>query len=60
MVQDVADNLLPQSALAQLRAVSGQAYGFIAGAVAGVPVHTPAASGGFVAEALVAIPRSVR
>jgi HK97 family phage major capsid protein len=51
VVQDVADNLLPQSALAQLRAVSGQAYGFIAGAVAGVPVHTPAASGGFVAEA---------
>jgi HK97 family phage major capsid protein len=49
VVVDIADNLLPQSALAQLGSF-GLAYGFIDGAVARVPVHTPVASGGFVAE----------
>ena len=41
---------MPASALAQLRAASGQDYAFIDGAVARVPVHTPTPSGGFVAE----------
>jgi hypothetical protein len=41
---------LPASALAQLRAASGQDYAFIDGAVARVPVHTPTPSRGFVAE----------
>jgi hypothetical protein len=45
VVQDVADNLLPASVLAQLRSY-GLAYGFIDGAVARVPVHTPVPSGG--------------
>jgi hypothetical protein len=49
VVQDVADNLLPASVLAQLRSY-GLAYAFIDGAVARVPVHTPTPSGGFVAE----------
>jgi hypothetical protein len=44
VVQDIADNLLPQSALAQLRAM-GLAYAFIAGARASVPVHAPTPSG---------------
>jgi Phage capsid family len=50
VVQDIADNLLPASVLTQLRA-QGLAYGFIDGAVARVPVHTPTPSGGFVLEA---------
>src|SRR4029450_2243398 len=50
VVQDVADNLLPASALAQLRSM-GLAYSFIDGAVARVPVHAPTPSGGFVLEA---------
>jgi hypothetical protein len=50
VVVDIATNLLPASALAQLRAASGQDYAFIDGAVARVPVHTPTPSGGFVAE----------
>jgi hypothetical protein len=51
VVQDIADSLLPASALAQLRAASGQPYAFIDGAVAKVPVHAPTPSGGFVLEA---------
>jgi hypothetical protein len=50
VVVDIATNLLPASALAQLRAASGQDYAFIDGAVARVPVHTPTPSRGFVAE----------
>jgi HK97 family phage major capsid protein len=50
VVVDIVTNLLPASALAQLRAASGQDYAFIDGAVARVPVHTPTPSGGFVAE----------
>jgi hypothetical protein len=50
VVQDIADNLLPQSALSQLRA-QGLAYGFVDGAVARTPIHTPVPSGGFVLEA---------
>ena len=49
VVVDIADNLLPQSALSQLRSV-GLSYGFIHGAIARVPVHTPMPSGGFVLE----------
>lgn len=49
VVQDVADNMMPQSALAQLRAV-GLSYGFINGAVARVPTHQPTPSGAFVLE----------
>jgi len=49
-VADIADNLLPQSALAQLRNY-GLAYSFVDGSVARTPTHTPTPSGGFVAEA---------
>jgi hypothetical protein len=48
-VADIADNLLPQSALAQLRSL-GLAYGFVGGSIVRTPVHTPTPSGGFVAE----------
>jgi len=50
VVVDIATNLLPASALTQLRAASGQPYAFIDGAVARVPIHSPTPSGGFVAE----------
>lgn len=49
-VADVAPSLLPASALAQLRAASGQDYAFVGGSVVRVPTHTPVASGGFVSE----------
>jgi hypothetical protein len=49
-VADVAPSLLPASALAQLRAASGQDYAFFGGSVVRVPTHTPVASGGFVSE----------
>jgi hypothetical protein len=49
VVQDIADNLLPQSALAQLRSY-GLAYAFIDGAVARVPIAAPTPSGAFLAE----------
>ena len=56
-VADIADNLLPQSALAQLRNY-GLAYSFVDGSVARTPTHTPTPSGGFVAKP--AASRSVR
>ncbi len=50
-VEDLATNLLPQSALVQLRALSGQPYAFIDGAAnIRIPVHAPAPSGGFIPE----------
>lgn len=49
-VADVAPSLLLASALAQLRAASGQDYAFVGGSVVRVPTHTPVASGGFVSE----------
>ena len=49
-VADIATNLLPASVLSQLRAASGQPYAFVAGSTVKVPIHSPIASGGFVAE----------
>ena len=49
-VADIATNLLPQSVLTQLRAASGQPYTFVEGSVVKVPIHSPIASGSFVAE----------
>ena len=49
-VTDVADNLLGDTALAQLRA-RGLAYGFVPGSgIVRVPTHTPTPSGAFVPE----------
>ena len=50
VVADIATNLLPASALTQLRAASGQPYAFVEGGVVKVPIHSPIASGAFVAE----------
>ena len=49
IIADVADNLLPQTALAQLRAL-GLQYKFVNGGIARVPMHTPTPSGAFVGE----------
>jgi hypothetical protein len=46
-VQDIADRLLPQTALAQLRP-HGLAYAFLGGGLVSVPYHTPTPSGAFV------------
>lgn len=51
IVEDIATNLLPESALLQLRQRSGLAYAFVEGGVIRVPVHAPTPSGAFVAEA---------
>jgi HK97 family phage major capsid protein len=51
VVTDIATNLLPQSALTQLRAASPLGYAFDGNGVIKVPVHSPTPSGAFVAEA---------
>jgi hypothetical protein len=50
VTQDVAENLLPATVLAQLRQLSGQPYAFVEGATVRIPVHSPTPSGGFVLE----------
>ena len=47
---DIATNLLPASALTQLRTASGQPYAFVEGSVVRVPIHSPTPSGAFVSE----------
>jgi len=44
-VVDIATNLLPASALTQLRTASGQPYAFVEGSVVRVPIHSPTPSG---------------
>jgi hypothetical protein len=51
LVADIATNILPTSALVQLRTLSGLPYEFVAGGNVRVPAHTPVAKGGFVGEA---------
>jgi hypothetical protein len=48
-IADVADNLLPATALSQLRGI-GLAYSFAEGSIVRTPVHTPTPSGAFIAE----------